>query len=52
MGIIIKQAAASTILSYIGVALGFLNVAILMNRWISTGSHTGFVTVALSIVVE
>lgn len=35
MGIIIKQAGLSSLFSYLGIGLGFLNVAILMNHWLT-----------------
>lgn len=51
MGIIIRQAGFSAIFSYIGIGLGFLNVAILMNHWL-TPSQLGLriTLIDLSIV--
>ncbi len=33
MGIVSKQASNATFFSYLGVVIGFVNVALLMNRW-------------------
>ena len=50
MGIIVKQAAFSTVFSYLGAILGFLNVSILMNRWF-TIEQFGLREALLSIAV-
>jgi O-antigen/teichoic acid export membrane protein len=50
MGIIIRQAAYSSVFSYVGVALGFLNVAIFMNRWL-TPEELGLRNILLDIAI-
>ena len=50
MGIVAKQASISAVLSYLGVLLGFLNVAIFMNRWL-TPDELGLRNVLLDIAV-
>tara|TARA_R110002111_G_scaffold166023_1_gene231967 strand:+ start:41 stop:1525 length:1485 start_codon:yes stop_codon:yes gene_type:complete len=50
LGIVVKQASISAVLSYLGVLLGFLNVAIFMNRWL-TPDELGLRNVLLDIAV-
>jgi O-antigen/teichoic acid export membrane protein len=50
MGIIMRQAAYSSVFSYVGVALGFLNVAIFMNRWL-TLEELGLRNILLDIAI-
>lgn len=50
MGIIVKQAFFSSIFSYLGALLGFLNVTILMNRWL-TPDELGLREILLTIAV-
>ena len=50
MGIIIRQAAYSSVFSYVGVLIGFLNITILMNRWL-TPDELGLREVLLNIAM-
>jgi O-antigen/teichoic acid export membrane protein len=50
LGVIVKQATYSTIFSYVGALLGFLNVTILMNRWFTT-EELGLREIILNIAV-
>ncbi len=50
MGIVAKQASTSSIINYIGVVIGFVNVAYLMNNWFST-EELGLRSILLSIGV-
>lgn len=50
MGIVAKQASTSSIINYIGVVIGFVNVAYLMNHWF-TPEELGLRSILLSIGV-
>ena len=50
MGIVLRQAAFSSLYSYIGHIIGFVNVAILMNRWFSP-EEFGLRVILLDIAV-
>jgi len=50
LGIVVRQASLSAVLSYLGVLLGFLNVAIFMNRLL-TPDELGLRNVLLDIAV-